>query len=105
MSSISRAIELATTTGLNVVTFDGEAFVLDEKMDHWQCLNLIHHLQSYEDVRDTYMSTLYTALKNNLPKCKDYEAESPNVFDSFSDQLVYEYNNLVSYLGNKHLTI
>ena len=105
MSSISKALELATATGLNVVTFDGEAFVLDEKMDHWQCLNLIHHLQTYEAVRDTYMDTLYTALQLNLPKCADCEAELPNVHDSFAEQLVYEYNYLVAYLGNKHLTI
>lgn len=105
MSSISRAIELATTTGLNVVTFDGEAFVLDEKMDHWQCLDLIHNLQTYEAVREKYMETLYTAVLQNLSKCVDYEAENPEVHQSFATQLAYEYNYLVAHLGNKHLTL
>ena len=92
MSSIFRALELATETGLNVVTIDGEAIVCDVNMSARQCLNFVHFIEDVP-VRSSTLATARQAILNRSLECF-HEKPTWEAYENLTEEIVMEWNKM-----------
>ena len=100
MSSIMRALELATETGLNVVTIDDEAFVCDVNMSARQCLDLVYCIEDMP-VRSSILVTLRQAIMNQAHASLSVSA-SWEAYENLTEEIVREWNIMCRHMKDWH---
>ena len=100
MSSMFKALELATETGLNVVTIDGEAFVCDVNMSARQCLDLVCCIEDMP-VRSSILVTLRQAIMNQVVSSLS-EPGTSRAYENLSEEIVREWNIMCRQMKDWH---